>query len=255
MKEYRVIPILLLSGNGFVKTKKFNNPTYLGDSINIVKIFNKKGADELVIFDINASKNDSSPNFSKLKEITTESFLPISYGGGIKSIEDAFNILKLGFEKVILNSNTEKKNLIKDISNRFGSSSTSVCVDYKKNFFGSHKIRFSKKNTNTKYNILDYCRFLEDEGAGELILQSIDNDGMFNGYDFDMISNVSSKLTIPVIAAGGARNINDFIKAIEYGASAVSAGSLFVFKGVHNAVLINYPSRDKIINEFYKKIN
>lgn len=255
MNEHRIIPILLLSGNGFVKTKKFKNPVYLGDAINTVKIFNNKGVDELVVFDINVSKENKKPNYIKLKEISSESFVPLSYGGGIKSVDHAYKVLRLGYEKVVINTNALKKNLIYDISSRFGSSSTSVCIDYKKNLFGSFKIISKNREVNSRYNILEFSKFLEDEGAGELILQSVEKDGTFNGYDIELVNKVSSMLSIPVIVAGGASNFQDFINAINNGASAVSAGSMFVFKGIHNAVLINYPSREKIINEFYKKIN
>ena len=132
MKEFRVIPILLLSGNGFVKTKNFKNPVYLGDSINTIKIFNNKGVDELVILDIDASKNNKGPNFDKLSELTTECFIPLSYGGGIKNLEEASKVLKIGYEKIILNSYALKDGLVSEISKKFGSSSTVVCIDYKK---------------------------------------------------------------------------------------------------------------------------
>ena len=254
MIEHRVIPILLLSGNGFVKTKNFKNPVYLGDSVNTVKIFNNKGVDELVILDINASKNNKPPNFQKLHEITTECFIPISYGGGITNIDDASKILNIGYEKVILNTYATKKNLINDISSKFGTSSTVVCVDYKKNFFSGYSIKLAHGNLKTKLNIVEYCKFLEDQGAGEIILQSIDNDGTFSGFDLDMIKKVTSSLKIPVVAAGGAGCINDFISAVNSGASAVAAGSLFVFKGVHRAVLINYPKRKNLVENFYEKL-
>ena len=252
MKEYRLIPILLLSGNGFVKTSRFKNPTYLGDAINTIKIFNSKGVDELVILDINASKSNNEPNFKKLSEITTESFVPISYGGGIKSLEHASKILNIGYEKVILNTFALQKNLLKDISNKYGSSSTAVCVDYKKLFFGGYSVK-SIINNNLKNNIVDYCKFIEDQGAGEIILQSIDRDGMYSGYDCELIKTVTSKLSIPVVAAGGASKLSDFTTAIKAGASAVAAGSFFVFKGVHKAVLITYPSRNILKENFYEK--
>ena len=254
MQEHRVIPILLLSGNGFVKTTKFKNPVYLGDSINIVKIFNSKLVDELVILDINASKNNCEPNYTKLAQIATESFIPASYGGGINSLECASKILNLGFEKVILNSFSLKPNLIKDISNKFGASSTVVCVDYKKNFFKGYSVVNSLNSNNIKNDMLSYCKDLQDQGAGELILQSIDRDGTYLGYDTEFINILSSKLDIPLIVAGGASNISDFIVAANAGASAVAAGSMFVFKGVHRAVLISYPSRKELIENFYEKI-
>ncbi len=254
MKEFRVIPILLLSGNGFVKTKKFKDPVYLGDSINTIKIFNTKGVDELVILDINASKNNLGPNFDKLLELTTECFIPLSYGGGIKNLEDASKVLKLGYEKVILNSYALKDGLVNNISKKFGSSSTAVCIDYKKKFFGGYSVQNNLGYNKYKNNIMDYCRFLENEGAGELILQSVDKDGMYTGYDIELLNTITSKLKIPVISAGGASDILDFLKAVEAGASAVAAGSIFVFKGKHRAVLINYPERKILIENVFKKI-
>lgn len=251
MREFRVIPMLLLSGNGFVKTVNFKKPVYLGDSLNIIKLLNDKEVDEIVIFNIIRDR-EKSLNFSKLSEIASECFVPLSYGGGIDSLDNASKIFESGFEKVILNTNALKKNLLKDISNKYGSSSTVACVDIKKNFFRSDSIYIKNGNKRVGSDILDYVLKLQDNGAGEIILQSIDRDGTYKGYDLDLIELISSKLEIPLVAAGGASNLQDFKSAINSGASAVAAGSLFSFKGSHRAVLINYPTRNKLIKELYE---
>ena len=251
MREFRVIPILLLSGNSFVKTINFKNPTYLGDSLNIIKLLNDKEVDEIVIFNVDHKRN-TSINYSKLSEIASECFIPLSYGGGISSIDDASKILESGFEKVILNTNALKNKLLKTISNKYGSSSTLACVDVKKTFFRSNSVYINngKKRVNSK--ILDYVLRIQDNGAGEIILQSIDRDGTYKGYDLDLIESITDKLEIPLIIAGGAGKFQDFKNAIQSGASAVAAGSLFSFKGTHRAVLINYPTRSKLIKELYE---
>ena len=252
MKEFRVIPILLLSGNGFVKTINFKNPTYLGDSLNIIKLLNDKEVDEIVIFNVNHKRN-TPINYSKLSEIASECFIPLSYGGGISSIDGASKILESGFEKVILNTNALKNKLLKTISNKYGSSSTVACVDVKKTFFSTNSVYINngKKRVNSK--ILDYVLRIQDNGAGEIILQSINRDGTYKGYDLDLIESITDKLEIPLVVAGGAGKFQDFKNAIQSGASAVAAGSLFSFKGNHRAVLINYPTRSKLIKELYEK--
>lgn len=254
MREYRTIPILLMSGYGFVKTTKFKNPIYLGDSMNILKIFNNKEVDELVIFDIEASKTNSAPNFDRIKEIVSECFMPISYGGGIRDSFDAVRIIQSGVEKIIVNTITEDYSKLNEISKIIGSSSTVACIDYKRNFFNKKTCYISSKNRKVKLSILDHVLKLQDSGVGEIILQSIDNEGTFEGYDLEILLELKDKIEIPIIISGGARDYNDFIKAIENGASAVSAGSLFVFQGNERGILVNYPSREELILNFYKKI-
>ena len=251
MIEFRLIPILLLSGNGFVKTINFKNPTYLGDSLNIIKLLNEKEVDELVILNIDGNRN-TSINYSKLSEIASECFSPLSYGGGISSVDSASKILESGFEKVILNTHSLNNKLLKAISNKYGSSSTAVCVDVKKSFFGSNSVYIDKGKKRINSDIIDHVLRIQDNGAGEIILQSISRDGTYKGYDLDLIETVTNKLEIPVVAAGGAGNFQDFRNAIQSGASAVAAGSLFSFKGTHRAVLINYPTRSTLIRELYE---
>ena len=245
MLQIRVIPVLSFKdeGTGIIKTQKFKNPTYLGDILNAVKIFNEKEVDELVILDIFATKQNREPNFERIKMVATECFMPLSYGGGIKTlnhIEKAFN---QGIEKVIICSEADNINLIKEASKIYGSQSIVVCVDIKKNIFG--KYRAYKKSGTELINssISDYIQSLIVNGAGEVILHFISNDGQMTGYDLDLLKNISKLIDIPIVVLGGAGNLQDFKLAVENGASAVAAGSLFVFKGKHKGVLINYPSQ------------
>lgn len=254
MKEFRIIPVLLLSGNGFVKTTKFKNPVYLGDSLNIVKIFNEKEADELVILDILATKKGNGPNFKKIAEIASECFMPLSYGGGVRNLDDVSKILYSGFEKVILNNNNTNYKLINEISSKFGSSSTVASIDVKKNIFGNYVLFTNNGKSKLSLSIKEHINNLEDSGVGEIVLQLIDRDGTMKGYDLNLIKKISTFIKVPLVIVGGASGFDDFRSAINCGASAVGAGSLFVFKGKHKAVLVNYPERAEIIKNFYERI-
>ena len=246
----RVIPILLLKGKGLVKTIKFKKPTYIGDPINSVRIFNEKEVDELVFFDINASIENKKPDFKILEDIAEEAFMPMSYGGGIKTLDDIKKIFNIGFEKVILNSTTyHNKSLIREAANIYGSQSIVACVDVKKSLFGNYKIYSKAGSISEKSDLINHCKNLQDEGIGEIIINSIDLDGTGKGYDLDLIKKVSKEIKIPIVASGGASTLEHLRSAVvEGGASSVAAGSMFVFMGKHRAVLINYPER-KILNE------
>ena len=249
----RIIPILLLKDSGLVKTVQFKNPKYVGDPINAIRIFNDKEVDELVLLDIDASIFNKKPNLNVLKNITSECFMPLSFGGGIDSIEMIREILKIGVEKVILNSAAVKNpNLISEASRNFGKSTIVVSIDYKTNLFNSN-VYINGGSTKTKYKPIDWAIECERLGAGEIIINSINKDGLMSGYDFDLLKSVSNAVSIPVIASGGAGELKDFSKAIfDSNASAVAAGSFFVFKGKHRAVLITYPSR-KELNLIFKE--
>jgi imidazole glycerol-phosphate synthase subunit HisF len=247
----RIIPILLLKDSGLVKTLQFKNPKYIGDPINAIRIFNDKEVDELVLLDIDASKSNEMPDLNVLKNITSECFMPLSFGGGIHSIEMIREILKIGVEKVILNSAVVKNpNLISEASRNFGKSTIVVSIDYKKNFLHNN-VYINGGNTKTKLKPIEWAIECERLGAGEIIINSIKKDGTMSGYDFDLLKSISNSVSIPVIASGGAGSLKDFSKAItNCNASAVAAGSYFVFKGKHRAVLITYPSR-KELNLFF----
>jgi cyclase len=237
----RVIPILLLKGKGLVKTVRFKNPTYVGDPINAVKIFNDKEVDELVLLDIDASKNNRKPDFELLRDIVSEAFMPVGYGGGIRTMQDVHRIFQSGIEKVILNSLLmDNEASLKEMVDNYGSQSIIACVDYKKNIFGKAHPFFFGGSKSIKSDVRSYTRQLEELGVGEIILQSIDRDGTFNGYDLEMIQSVANAVNIPVVAAGGAATQSDFKLALDKGASAVAAGSMFVYNGKHKAVLISY---------------
>ena len=247
MRRIRIIPVLLLSKGGLYKTIKFKNGRYVGDPINAVKIFNEKEADELLLLDYKASVENRKPDYVKIREIAEEAFMPMAYGGGIKNLEDAKKIFDCGFEKIVLNSILfENISLIEQIANIYGSQSVVGCIDVKKNWFGKYNVYSHSGTKNTDKDPLKWAKEIELKGVGEIILNSIDNDGTWNGYLFDLIKEISNKIDIPMIACGGAGSEEDFRKAVLAGASAVAAGSMFVFQKKEMGVLISFPSSLKI---------
>ncbi len=244
----RVIPVLLLKDMGLTKSINFGKYRYVGDPINAVKIFNDKKADELIFLDINASNENRCIPSEFVYKVGDEANMPFAVGGGIRTIKDIRHMLSLGVEKVILNTiGFEKPDFIKEAVDVFGSSTIVVCIDVKKNMLGKNKICTYGGKKNIKKNPVEAAQEFEEFGAGEIIIQSIDRDGTYEGYDLELISAVSKAVTIPVVALGGARSINDFKLATEEGkSSAVAAGSLFVFHGPRKAVLINYPTQEEL---------
>ena len=257
MKRIRVIPVLLLQNGGLVKTIKFKKPNYIGDPINAVKIFNEKEVDELVFLDIEATKLGKEPDYNKIEEIASECFMPLGYGGGIQNIEQVKRIIGIGVEKVILNSSvTQNPELISKIAKIYGNQCAVVSVDVRKDMFGKYICYINSGKNKIKQKIIDFVKFLENEGAGEIILTSIDREGTFKGYDIDLIKKVSENVNIPVVANGGASKIEDFTNAIKNGgASAVAAGSFFVYKSKNRGVLINYPSQKELKEKVFEKIS
>jgi len=255
MKRIRVIPGLLLHRNGLVKSVKFKDYKYVGDPINAVRIFNDKEVDELAIIDIDASREKRTPDIERIRSIVSEAFMPVAYGGGIRHVEEVETILFNGVEKVIINKmSVENPSLISEIAKRFGSQSVVVSIDYKKPFFGPVSVFTDNGKTNTKLDPVQFAKRMEEAGAGEILLNAIDRDGTFEGYDLPMINKISHAVNIPVIALGGAGSVEDFRLAVREGASAVSAGSMFVFQRPHRAVLISYPSRDILEEELFEQI-
>lgn len=248
MRIKRVIPCLLLRNNGLVKTVRFKESVYIGDPINAVKIFNEKEVDELIFLDIDATKNNKEPSFELISNIASECFMPFAYGGGIKSIEQIEKIIKSGAEKIVINTSAfQHRGFIKEAADRFGSSTIVVSIDIKKGFFDGNTVYIRGGSKNTGKNPVEYAKEMEDEGAGELFINSIDRDGLMQGYDLELIKSISNAVKIPVIACGGAGKLEDFKAAIQYGgASAVSAGSFFVFQGKRRAVLITYPTYSEV---------
>lgn len=253
MLRTRVIPCLLLKNEGLVKTVKFKHPKYVGDPINAVKIFNEKEVDELIFLDITATVENRRPPVNLISQIASECFMPFCYGGGIKSVEEIAELFKLGVEKVSINSQAvANPSLIKRASELFGNQSIVVSIDVKKNLFGKYRVFTHGGRKSTKLDPIDFAVQMEEMGAGEIFLNSIDLDGTQQGYDLELIRKVSESVTIPVIACGGAGSLDDFAAAVKKGgASAVSAGSFFVFQGSHRAVLITYPP----IKELERRLN
>lgn len=240
----RVIPCLLLKGGGLVKTAKFKDPTYLGDPRNIVKIFNEKEIDELILLDINATPENKAIQFQTIYEIVSEAFMPVAYGGGIRNLEDARRTLAMGVEKIVLNTYAvENPVFITQAAASFGSSSVVVSIDVKKNFFGKYEVYTNGGRKNTRLDPVQHAVQMVQKGAGEIMINAIDRDGVMQGYDLPLVKAIASQVSVPVIASGGAGRVEHFAEAIQNGASALAAGSMFVFQGKHRAVLISYPER------------
>lgn len=252
----RVIPCLSITAeHDLVKTTKFSNPRYLGDPINAVKIFNDKGVDELCILDINASKTGKGPDFEYIKDIASEAFMPLSYGGGITNIEQIKKIFNLGYEKVIINTAFyQNPKLITQAANLAGSQSIVVSIDVKNEMYGRKKCYICSGTEKTGKDPIEMAKLAERLGAGEILINSITNDGTMKGYDIKLISDVVETVNVPVIACGGAGTVQDLKKALCEGhAHAIAAGSLFVYYGSEKAVLINMPDEEELIrNQIYK---
>lgn len=248
MLTKRVIPCLLLLDRGLVKTIQFKNPTYIGDPINAVKIFNEKEVDELIFLDITASKEKRKPDLKLIREIANEAFMPFCYGGGVDNIDTIKDLFHLGVEKVSLNSHAVlQPNLVKSAADIFGSQSVVVTIDVRKNLFGKKTVHILSGKKNTGLNPVAFAKQMQEEGAGELLINSVDCDGVMKGYDIELLKEITNSVNIPVIACGGAGVLDDFKKATtEGGASAASAGSMFVYYGRQKGILINYPERKKL---------
>ena len=242
----RVIPVLLLKNGGLVKTRKFNNSKYVGDPINAIKIFNQKEVDEMIFLDICASKNDELPDFDLIKDIASECFMPLAYGGGIKDLDCAERLINVGIEKIVINSAAiENMEFIYELSQNLGSQSVVVSIDIKKTFLGSYKIYSHTRDNFISYRLDDFLIEIQNYGAGEIFINSVDLDGMMSGYDLVLLDKIMKKVKIPIVFCGGAGSLDDLkIVSNIYKYTGLAAGSLFVFKGPHRAVLINYPTRN-----------
>lgn len=240
----RVIPCLLLKNTGLVKTRQFKDPVYLGDPRNVMKIFNDKEVDEIVLLDITATVEKRAPRLDLLGEIVTECFAPLGYGGGIRTADDARQLVNLGIEKVILNTQAvENPALISQIAVAVGSQSTVVSIDVRKARFGGYQVYTHSGTQRQRIDPVALAKQAQDAGAGEIVINSIDRDGMMNGYDLTLIQKITEAVEVPVVACGGAATVDDLGKAVlEGGASAAAAGSMFVFHGKLRGVLISFPA-------------
>jgi cyclase len=247
----RIIPCLLYNGSGLVKTVRFKKPSYIGDPINAIKIFNEKEVDELILLDIMATKEKRCPNFDKIADMASEAFMPFAYGGGVKTYNDFAQLFKLGVEKVIVNTLIqEDPEVIRKVVAEYGAQAVVGCVDFRKPFFGE-KAAYSYLGHKIKHSLKDYVKFLTMElGIGELMLQSVDQEGTWEGYDTVIIAALLQEIDVPVIACGGCGSINDLKKVLyEANANAAAVGSMAVYSKKGMGVLINFPQRNKVILE------
>jgi cyclase len=255
MRRIRVIPVLLMQRGGLVKSVRFKDHKYVGDPINAVKIFNDKEVDELVILDISATSEKRPPDMARVREIVAEAFMPVAYGGGITKMQEIDILVSSGVEKVVINSCTGSGlSLIGEASAAIGSQSVAVSIDVRKNWLGKYRVYTENASKSIDKDPVQHARDVAAAGAGEIILQSVDRDGSFKGYDLELIGMVSKAVTVPVVALGGAGSVDDFTHAIASGASAVAAGSVFVFQGPHRAVLISYPSQQQLKEKVFAKV-
>jgi len=243
----RVIPVLLYRDGGLYKTAKFKSPVYVGDPINAVKIFNDKEVDELIFLDIGATAGKRRPDFDYITKIAGECFMPLCYGGGIRSLADAKAVISCGVEKVAINSYAvERPGFIKEVAAELASSTVVVAIDAKKNYWGKYQVYTRGATRRMNRHPVEVARQMEEMGAGEVLINSIDRDGTQAGYDLELVEEVARSVSIPVVACGGAGKVSDFARAQKASAAAVAAGSMFVFHGRHRAVLINFPSQQEL---------
>lgn len=245
----RIIPVLLIDDGDLIKTVNFHQPTYLGDPVNAVKIFNRKGIDELSILDISATRLKKQPDFEMLEDIASQAFMPLSYGGGIKTIEQIRKLLAIGYEKVVINTEFSKNSeLVKEAVKLAGGQSVVISIDAKK-IGENYRCVIGDGEEVTEYSPIEFARKAEQLGVGEIFLNSIDRDGTMQGYDIELIKSVSASVDIPVTACGGAGGIQDLKKALQEGnAHAAAGGSMFVYYGKLKAVLITAPTEKELID-------
>jgi cyclase len=242
MLRTRVIPCLLLRNRGLVKTVRFRDAKYVGDPINSVKIFNEKEVDELVLLDINASRKGLPPDEDLLADIVTEAFMPIAYGGGINSVEQARRLARLGIEKVIVNTAALRDPaIVSAIADHLGTSSTVVSIDVSRDWLGRVRVFDALAGRRLSLDPIGHARAMAARGAGEIFLNAVEHDGTGRGLDLDLVRAVCAAVSVPVIACGGVGTLTHLREGADAGAAAIAAGSMFVYMGPHRAVMINYP--------------
>jgi cyclase len=257
VRRVRIIPTLLIDRGRLVKTTGFTHPKYVGDPINTVKIFNDKQVDELIVLDISASQLGRAPDLDLIKDLASECFMPLAYGGGINNVDQAQTIFKAGVEKIILNTGFfSRPELVGEIARIYGSQAVVVSIDVKLTWpFRRPVAVYRSASRSSGLSPTDAARRAVEAGAGELYLNVVERDGTMSGYDVPLVRSISAAVDVPVIAAGGAGRLQDFLVAVrEGGASAVSAGAMFVFNGPHRAVLISYPSQDALRSQVFEHL-
>lgn len=257
MLRPRIIPCLLVHNKGLVKTVNFKNPKYVGDPINAVRIFNEKQVDELTVLDIDATAEGREPDYKMIENLASECRMPLCYGGGVTTPEQAQRIFSLGVEKIAFSASVIKNpELIIKIAERVGSQSVVVVLDVKKKLLGGYEVYTHNGKKGTGINPIEFAKKLEDLGAGEIVVNSIDNDGVMKGYDINLVEKIRDVTSLPLTVLGGAGNLDHIGSLVnKFGIIGASAGSLFVFKGVYKAVLINYPTpqeKDNLIRNNFK---
>jgi len=248
MLRSRIIPCLLVKNGGLVKSVKFKDHKYVGDPINAVKIFNEKEVDEIIVLDIDASAQGQEPNYRLIENLARECRMPLCYGGGIKTVEQAKKIFALGVEKIAISSAAIANiQIVNDLATQVGSQSVVVILDVKKRSFGrGYEIYVNNGKSGTGLTPVEFSQKLQAHGVGEIVLNSIDRDGMMEGYDLDLIKAVHGAIKVPLTVLGGAGSLSDIKDMVQrFGIIGVAAGSIFVFKGLYKAVLISYPTRQE----------
>ena len=252
MIYFRVIPVLLIDGEGCFKTIKFNKKIYLGDPINIIKIFNDLEVDEIIILDISPGNN---VNYNLLQKLSQESFVPLTYGGKIKNEEDVENVIKLGFEKISINSlYIENPGIVKKIIKKFGSSTISMCVNIKTNIFGKNKVHYLRKRKNLSNDIIQYLKAIQDIKPGEIFITFMDNEGTQSGFDIEVLKEIKKNISCNLIVNGGLRDSKEILDVKNLNFSGVAGSRFFCFKNGLDSILINYIDQ-AIKNKIYENFD
>ncbi|MCV2368258.1 AglZ/HisF2 family acetamidino modification protein [Roseateles oligotrophus] len=247
MLRKRIIPCLLLRRGGLVKTRNFKNPKYVGDPINAIRIFNEKEVDELIVLDIDASRDGRGPDYTLIEQFAAECFMPLCYGGGIRTVEQARRLFALGVEKVSIQTGAlAELDLVSNLAKQFGNQSVVASIDIKTDWLGRRRLYSASAGKYHTCSWQDYVARVVRAGAGEILINSVDRDGEMAGMDLKLIRDIAQQVEVPVIASGGVGKLADIANGLRSGACAVAAGAFFVYHGPHRAVLITYPSSDEI---------
>jgi cyclase len=248
MLKHRVIPCLLMLDDGLVKTTRFAKPKYVGDPINAIRIFSDKEVDELMVLDIGASRQGREPNYGLIEQFAGECFMPLCYGGGVSTVEQAQRLFALGVEKVCIQTTALRDmGLIRRIADRFGSQSVLFSLDVRRGMLGGRRVRSVPGTPSVSRPWRTVIDDAVRHGAGEIVLNAVDRDGTMKGMDLELISEACKGLPVPLVAIGGVGSLADIRQAVDAGASAVGVGAWFVFYGPHRAVLITYPRYDELV--------